>query len=108
MLKSGRLRSAGSNPAMGANLNNSKMTTTGFIIELEDNGQDFLRFTTDKAGMIIKTEPLQGEVWNGGYIPVEAQFEGDLCMMHKPPHIVFGYLNHRVTKITKLQSNDNN
>lgn len=75
---------------------------TGFKIELEDNGQDFLSFTTDENGTIIKTEPFQGEVWNGGYIPVLAQFEGEPCMMHKPPHIERGFLKHRVTKITEL------
>jgi len=76
--------------------------TTGFKIELEDNGQDFLSFTTDEIGTIIKTEPFQGEAWNGGYIPVFSQEEGELCMMHKPPHIVRGFLKHRVTKITEL------
>lgn len=75
---------------------------TGFKIELEDNGQDFLSFTTDADGTIIKTEPFQGEVWNGGYIPVLSQFQGELCMMHKPPHIDRGFLKHRVTKITEL------
>lgn len=84
------------------------MKTTGYIIELEDNGQDFLTFTTNEAGTIIKTEPFQGEAWDGGYIPVELQTEGDFCMMHKPPHIVRGYLKHRVTKITKFQSDDSN
>ena len=74
----------------------------GFIIDLEDNGQDFLRFTTDATGIIVKTEPFQAEVWNGGYIPVLAQVEGELCMMHKPPHIVRGFLKHRVTTITEI------
>lgn len=75
---------------------------TGFKIELEDNGQDFLSFTTNEAGTIIKTEPFQGDAWNGGYIPVLLQEEGELCMMHKPPHINRGFLKHRVTKITEL------
>lgn len=76
---------------------------TGFIIELEDNGQDFLSFTTDANGVIVKTEPFQGDVWNGGYIPVESQEVGRLCMMHKPPNIVYGYLKHEVVKITELK-----
>lgn len=80
--------------------------TTGFKIELEDNGQDFLSFTTDAIGTIIKTEPFQGEVWNGGYIPVLAQLEGKLCMMHKPPHYNYGFLKHKVTKITELHESN--
>lgn len=83
-------------------------TNSGFIIELEDNGQDFLKFTTDSNGIIIKTEPFQEGLWNGGYIPIESQVEGELCMMHNPPHIVFGYLNHKVIKIEELKENDSN
>ncbi len=82
-------------------------TITGFKIELEDNGQDFLSFETDPSGTIIKTEPFQGAVWNGGYIPVEVQEIGELCMMHHPPNIEYGFLKHRVTKITEL-TNDTN
>lgn len=80
------------------------MATKGFVIELEDNGQDFLRFTTDGIGNIIKTEPFQGEVWDGGYIPVFSQLEGEFCMMHKPPNIIYGFLKHKVTKITEIKS----
>ena len=81
--------------------------TTGFIIELEDNGQDFLSFETDKDGTIIKTEPFQGEIWNGGYIPMHSQIEGELCMMHKLPEFDRGFLKHRVTKITELTDDSN-
>lgn len=83
------------------------MATTGFLIELEDNGQDFLTFTTDIEGRIVKTEPFQGEIWNGGFIPVEQQFLHEPCMMHKPPHIVYGYLKHNVIKITELTDDKN-
>ncbi len=82
------------------------MIQSQFIIELEDNGQDFLKFTTDSNGTIIKTEPFQGEAWNGGYIPIESQAVGEPCMMHKPPHIVYGYLKHNVVKITKIEKDD--
>ena len=76
--------------------------TTGYIIELEDNGQDFLEFTTDGIGTIIQTKPFQGSVWNGGYIPVMSQLEGEFCMMHKPPEFNYGFLKHKVAKITEL------
>jgi hypothetical protein len=82
------------------------METIGFIIELEDNGQDFLKFTTEKNGQIVKTEPFQGEIWNGGFIPVEVQLVGEPCMMHKPPHYQYGFLKHNVTKITKIERDD--
>ena len=77
--------------------------TTGYLVELEDNGQDFLEFTTDKNGTIIKTEPFQGEAWNGAYIPIESQQVGEMCMIHKPPNIEYGYLKHKVINITALK-----
>jgi hypothetical protein len=81
--------------------------TTGYLVELEDNGQDFLTFTTDAIGTITKTEPFQGGAWNGGYIPIESQQEGELCMMHNPPNINYGYLKHRVKKITAITDESN-
>ena len=80
---------------------------TGFLIELEDNGQDFLSFETDGIGTIIETKPFQGDIWNGGLIPVFAQEVGELCMLHKPPYYVYGFLKHRVTKITELKDDHN-
>lgn len=35
------------------------------IVELEDQGQGFLRFYLDKHGVITHTEPFQGWLWNG-------------------------------------------
>ena len=84
------------------------METIGFIIELQDNGQDFLKFTTDAKGTIVKTEPFQGELWNGGYIPIESQSIGEPCMMHKPPHFTYGFLKHNVVNITKLERDEHN
>ena len=80
----------------------------GFTIELEDNGQDFLTFTTNEIGTIINTKPFQGEIWNGGYIPVHSQLEGELCMLHKLPEFNYGFLKHRVKKITQILKNDSN
>lgn len=80
---------------------------TGFLIELEDNGQDFLSFETDGIGTIIETKPFQGGIWNGGFIPVFAQRVGELCMMHKLPEFDRGFLKHRVTKITELTDDHN-
>lgn len=79
------------------------MAITGYLIELEDNGQDFLKFTTDIDGIIIKTEPFQGNAWNGGYIPIKSQLKNELCMIHKPPNIEYGKLKHKVINITALK-----
>lgn len=75
-------------------------------IYLEDNGQDFLVFTCSEGGMIIKTEPFQGIIWDGGVIPVyddEMVAVGKPCPIHKPPHIVFGYLKHKIEKIETFE-----
>lgn len=80
---------------------------TGFSIELEDNGQDFLEFITDEDGRILEAKPFQTEAWKGGYIPIESQEIGRLCMMHKPPEIEYGYLKHEVIRITALNDDSN-
>ena len=77
-----------------------------YKVELEDNGQDFLEFITDKNGVILEAKPFLTEIWAGGYIPLKIQKIGDFCMMHKPPHIITGYLKHRVTNIEEIKEND--
>lgn len=74
----------------------------GFKIELQDNGQDFLFFTTDQYGIILKAEPFQSDIWEGGYVPVEAQELNKPCMMHHLPHFNRGFLKHNVIAITKI------
>lgn len=68
-------------------------------ITLEDNGQDFLEFVCDDIGKIVETHPFQGSIWDGGYIPLEICKVGDLCPIHNPPHIEFGYLKHKIENI---------
>lgn len=75
----------------------------GYEIILEDKGQDFTRFVTDHNGVVIETLPYQTEFWKGAEIPVTVQKTGDLCMIHKPPHIKFGYLNYKVIAINPKQ-----
>jgi hypothetical protein len=81
--------------------------TKGFIVELEDLGQDFLQFTTDNEGVIITAEPFRTDLWKGGIIPINQQEIGDLCMMHKPPNIVFGFLKYKVISIKPLRDDSN-
>lgn len=45
----------------------------------DDQGQDFLRWTLDERGIVIKCEPFQGAVWNGvRVLDFQNLAEGDL------------------------------
>ena len=64
-------------------------------ITLEDNGQDFLELYVSKSGEVVDAKPFQASIWRGAYIPVDDERlvkVGDLCPMHNPPHIVYGWL----------------
>lgn len=74
-----------------------------FKIELEDKGQDLLYFKTDETGKILEAGPYHNELYKGGYIPLESQKEGELCMMHNPPHINFGFLKYKVESIKEIK-----
>ncbi|MEN6622735.1 MAG: hypothetical protein ABFD50_14445 [Smithella sp.] len=71
-------------------------------IELEDKGQDLLYFITDENGVIEEAGPYHNELYKGATIPLEMQEIGDLCMMHNPPHINYGYLQYKVESITEI------
>lgn len=75
-----------------------------FSVKLEDNGQDFTEFITDQYGTILEAKPFQTDIWKGGYIPVETQEIGTECLIHKPPHINYGFLKHKVISITELNN----
>lgn len=74
----------------------------GYQIELEDKGQDFLRFITDDKGIVIEALPYQTDVWKGALIPIKQQKIGDLCMLHNPPRIEYGYLRYKVLAIKEI------
>jgi hypothetical protein len=74
----------------------------GYVITLEDKGQDFTKLITDKDGIVVKAEPYQTEVWKGALIPISQQKVGDLCMIHHLPHIEYGYLKYKVLDIKEL------
>lgn len=79
------------------------------IIELEDNGQDFLELITDHKGVIIDAKPFQKEIWAGGIIPIEFMLVvGEELPIHKPPHFNYGFLKHKVKSIKKVDSYDSN
>lgn len=72
-------------------------------ISLEDKGQDFLSLYVDKdTGKVVDAQPFQRDHWRGAIIPIteETMFRvGELCPIHHPPHIVFGFLNYKIEKI---------
>ena len=75
-------------------------------ITLEDNGQDFLELYVDKAGRVIDAKPFQGSIWRGAYIPVDNKNMvkiGDQCPIHNPPHIIYGWLKHKIEKIEQIE-----
>lgn len=72
-----------------------------YVVSLEDNGQDLLSFLVDGCGRILESRPFHTGLYKGGYIPLESQKIGELCMMHNPPYINFGFLKYNVTKITE-------
>ena len=71
------------------------------IIHFEDNGQDFLQFTVEN-GVVTEAKPFQTDIWKGAYIPVDALEIGKHCLIHHPPHIVYGALIHKVAKIENI------
>ncbi|WP_234111395.1 hypothetical protein [Chryseobacterium sp. R2A-55] len=77
------------------------------IIELEDNGQDFLEIVCDENGEIIETKPFQSSIWKGGFIPIKSPdmlLPGLPCPIHKPPHINYGFLKHRIKNVTTKEN----
>ena len=75
-------------------------------ITLEDNGQDFLELYVSEAGEVVDAKPFQASIWCGAYIPVDNEEMvkvGDLCPIHNPPHIIYGWLKHKVEKIEKVE-----
>lgn len=79
------------------------------VIELEDNGQDFLELITDEKGVIVDVKPFQKDVWIGGIIPIETMLEvGKALPIHKPPHIHYGFLKHNVKSIKTAETYDRN
>lgn len=77
-------------------------------ITLEDKGQDFTKIFCDNSGNIINVEPFQKDIWIGSLIPIKDKkmFKvGELLPIHNPPHIIFGFLDHKIEKIEYLTRN---
>lgn len=75
---------------------------TKFSVKLEDKGQDLLEFITDDIGKVLEAKPFHSKLYQGAYIPIKWQGIGDTCMIHHPPHFLFGSLKYKVESITEL------
>lgn len=74
-------------------------------ITLEDNGQDFLELYVSESGEVVDAKPFQGSIWRGAYIPVDNKDMvkiGDQCPIHNPPHIIYGWLKHKIVGIEQV------
>lgn len=74
------------------------------LIELEDNGQDFLQILCDDNGIVIETRPFQTDIWKGASIPIHDKDMfaiGEELPINHPPNIIFGFLKHKIIKITE-------
>lgn len=69
------------------------------VIRLEDNGQDFLEFVVNDENIIIEAKPFQNSIWSGAYVPLNMVRVGKVLPIHKPPHMEFGFLKHKVESI---------
>ncbi len=77
-------------------------------ITLEDNGQDFTKIFCDNKGKVIDVEPFQKEIWIGSFIPIKDKTmfqKGKQLPIHNPPHIVFGFLDHKIENIEYITTN---
>ena len=71
-------------------------------ITLEDKGQDFLWLLVEDF-TVIDAGPFQNHIWKGAFVPVPMVKIGELCPIHHPPHIRFGFLKYRVEKIEEVE-----
>lgn len=67
-------------------------------ITLEDNGQDVLELYVSKSGEVVDAKPFQGSIWRGAHVPLFMVKIGGLCPIHNPPHIIYGWLKHKIEK----------
>ncbi len=75
-------------------------------ITLEDCGQDFLELYVDSIGKVIEAAPFQSSAWVGATIPIwsdDIVKVGELCPIHKPPHINFGFLKYKIESIEEVE-----
>ena len=60
---------------------NWRSAKTKYIVEFEDEGQDFLSFWIDERGEVIDVEPFQRSVWCGSMVVVE-KLKGDASYLY--------------------------
>ncbi|MBN1987849.1 MAG: hypothetical protein JW783_00445 [Bacteroidales bacterium] len=73
-------------------------------IEFEDNGQDFLTWTIDAEGYVVRSEPFQQEVWVGVWVDIFELAIGLRPEVRIPAHgDEITVLNHRVINIETIK-----
>ena len=75
-------------------------------ITLEDCGQDLLVLYVDSIGKVIEAAPFQNSVWVGATIPIwseEIVKVGELCPIHKPPHLNYSFLKYKIESIEEVE-----
>ena len=72
-------------------------------ITLEDKGQDLLWLRVNEDGLVEEAGPFQNEMWKGSYLPVWFARVGQLCPIHRFPHIIRGFLKYKIVSIEKEQ-----
>lgn len=71
------------------------------LIEFTDNGQDFLYWTVDEAGKVIKSRPFQSDVWRGLQVKnLSALKRG--AVVEFSHHGRHGCISHLVKYVTPL------
>ena len=74
-------------------------------ISIEDLGQDFTALYINEKGIVIDAKPFQAALWRGAIIPIHDTTlckVGEHLPIHCPPHIEYGFLRYKITKIEQV------
>ena len=68
------------------------------VVELEDNGQDFLFFHISPEGVITDVKPFES-IWKYGQVPLHSLHDlnvGNHFPIHHTPHSHQGFITHNI------------
>lgn len=71
------------------------------ILEFEDRGQDFTRWSLDKENMVIDAQPFQSWVWNGCRVLNRSFRLGDQVRFLYPDGVTEGTLRYRIVDVRR-------
>lgn len=78
---------------------------TKYIIEFEDEGQDFLTWYLDKDGCVLDSKPCQRNIWVGKSTVPDFVQVGDLLpifMVEREGKDKFSHVNYPIKKIEEI------